>query len=201
MATAIDVHDIGINTVAELLGVGTRTVQGFVRSGMPCLVKGAKSKPWSFDGPAVMKWYVAQKISDSRGVSPDPDNPETTNVKTKLDEARLRKLNFDATASEIRVNEALGQLMDANAVSVALAKLAMVIRSDLESMPVSLSVSVAAEGDIDACRRLMAAEVNNVLNSIADEFERIAEGDLSEFDDTEDDYLNSPEGEGGGDVD
>lgn len=195
------IHSMGLNSLAELFGSSTRTVQGYVRAGMPCKVKGSKSLAWEFDGRDCVAWLISKKLSEQKPGRTGEDGEEKNSVKADLEEAKLVKLKADGEAAKLRLARERGETMDANAVTVALAKLGNIIRSDLEAIPVSLSVRIAAEGDIDACRRMMTEEVEAVLYSVADEFDRIAANDLTEFEDTEDEYLNSPEGEGGGDVD
>lgn len=122
-----------------------------------------------------VEWYRAnidQKFSTQAVMSAIP-RPAQKMVSEAVAEAydiavaRAKREHHEANMAEMRESQMAGSMVDRADVERRVADAAALIRMALERIPDKLADLLAAESNPDACRALMVAEVDQVLDDLA----------------------------------
>jgi len=144
-------HDL-----AAMYGVSLTVVNDWLARGMPCLVKGTKSKTWRFDPIAVRQWHDKNVNPDLADVNTPPNSPaldespngafvDDDNKEVYNDELMPSNLEpvdrkhwFDSELKRLDLATRKGLLLDTSEVEGALAAAFAEITSAVRNIPASI---------------------------------------------------------------
>lgn len=87
--------------------------------------------------------------------------------------ARAVRETYEAQLSRLSLEEKTGRLVDAAEVRIFAARVARTVREHLLNLPYKIGPLVAVESDEHACIELLAENINQALETLADEFKKL----------------------------
>lgn len=132
--------------LAELFEVYPSTVDGWIRKGMPYVVRGSLSKPWTFDARNVLEWRFTH---DAPAPPVSPDDMVPTDRRAWYDSEVLRRRLQERDRELVAVEDAKA------AVETALA----VIREGVNEIPDKLVAAGVPDAVITSARDALKAEL------------------------------------------
>ena len=136
------------DTIAKVLHVSRRRVRQLVSEGMPRVAKG------KYDLSACVQWYTKYKTSLAAQSS-------------KIDQARLRKLNAEAKMIEIRVTAMAEKLIPADVVQDTWKKITETIRARLLKIPAAVAVDLEGVEDKAGAQEIIKNHVYAALDDLS----------------------------------
>ena len=124
------------------------------------------------------KLAVAQRHADARGTSldgappPAAEAPPAASADHNYQDARAKREHYAALQEELNYRKSAGELIELAQVVAAGADIMTVLRNALESAPDTLAPRLAAIGDEQQIRAVLAEEVELILGAAS---ERLAE--------------------------
>lgn len=136
------------DAVAEFYGVSRDTVRkDWKTRGMPCQPGGA-GQPGHYDVREISRW-LAQRIRDQSQGAGKPDNEEQQDLRDRLEEAAVRKLEAQAAIEQIKLGELQGKFADIHEVTAELTVAFNVVRGRLEQIADECAPQIPPEIRID----------------------------------------------------
>ena len=136
------------NTIAKVLHVSRRRVRQLVGEGMPRVAKG------KYDLSACVQWYTKYKTSLAAQSS-------------KIDQARLRKLNAEAKMIEIRVTAMEEKLIPAAVVKDTWDKITETIRARLLKIPAEVAAELESIKDKAEAQEIIKQNIYAALDDLS----------------------------------
>lgn len=135
------------NTIAKVLYVSRRRIRQLVSEGMPRVAKG------KYDLSACVQWYTKYKTSLAAQSS-------------KIDQARLRKLNAEAKMIEIRVTAMEEKLIPAAVVKDTWERITETIRARLLKIPAAVAPDLDGVENHAGAQEIIKNHVYTALDEI-----------------------------------
>ncbi len=110
--------------LAVVFGVALPTVDSWVRSGCPFVVRGGRGKEWQFNTADVSSWLKEKAREEAVGDGP-----------VDIDEARLRKLAAEAEMAELELAKAKGEVASIRDFERVEASKNTIIRQNIMNVP------------------------------------------------------------------
>lgn len=156
--------------LADVFGISLPTVDAWVRSGCPFDQKGERGREWSFDTADVMRWREKLARDDAGGQDVQDDAA-----------LKRRKIAAEVKLAELELMERMGQVADLGVVERAWSRMLAELQSNLRgSFVTRCEKQLLGEDDSRTFKRVLLSEVDSALEALADM-------DLSEPDDDQDD--------------
>ncbi|QJB21901.1 putative small terminase [Xanthomonas phage FoX3] len=157
-------RDVNRADLAAIFGVSLPTIDSWVKNGCPGVKSGiGKGGTWSFDTAAVARWREQRAAEEASG-------------DTVADEAALkkRKLLAETIAAEhdMMIKKRLVAPLDQ--VERAMSRVFAEVRTNMRSLPSRCVTQLIGENDERQFKRVLLAEIDVVLESLA-EFDVMAD--------------------------
>ena len=136
------------NTIAKVLHVSRRRVRQLVEQGMPREARG------KYDLSACVQWYTKYRAGLAAQSS-------------KIDKARLRKLNAEAKMIEIRVTAMEEKLIPADVVQDTWKKITQAIRARLLKIPAEVAAELEGIEDKVEAREIIKQNIYAALDDLS----------------------------------
>lgn len=146
--------------LADFLGCSLRTVDEYVRGGMPGEAPRRKGDQWRFDSAAAVSWLRERERSAVLGEIAKVDEGE----------AKRRKLAADAAQAEFNLAEAQGKAISIREWVIAGEQMVGAARAKLLGLGARLGRAVATVDDPAECAALIDSAVHEALYELS-EFE------------------------------
>lgn len=146
--------------LSEILGKAENTLTRWQKNGMPIKVTGHRGQSNQYDTEDVIEWMMTQRVQQ---VIVGPDG-ESYDLKTE--EARLKK--HQADKAEIDAGIARGKVIDADDVQDILNEVAVIYRSQLDSLGGRLADEFASLTDPAELKQRLFEEGRRVGADTAD---------------------------------
>lgn len=169
--------EVNRTDIARILGVSMPTVSDWVSRGMPVVTRGARGVPWVFDVPACVRWRLDWELA------------QQTSRSTKdltLEEAERRQVIADATLKEIKVAEALREVVRVEEVSRLWEGRIIASREAFLGVAARLAPILVGEQDQQRIEQTIDDEIARALHELAS-WEPDDPSDLEDADDGGDD--------------
>jgi excisionase family DNA binding protein len=154
-----------VEDVAELLGVSAKTVRNWInRLDLPATDDGRRRV---LDWRATLEWYVQMRIrkDGNAGNAASPADPDEQ--KESLDQAETRKTIADADLKELRLAQLRGQLVPADEVGRNVSRVAMSIKTKLDSLPSGLALRLQGKTDRVEIQQILQDAVYRIEMELA----------------------------------
>lgn len=142
--------------LARFFGVALPTVDGWIRSGCPCVKKGGKGRQWEFDTAAVAEWLRDKAVNDATG-------------DTQADERELarRAKQANTELAELELAKAKGLVAPLDQVERMMARAFAEVRAGMRNLPGRCVSQLIGETDERRFKRVMMGEIDQVLETLA----------------------------------
>ena len=151
-------NKVNRSDLASVFGIAPTTVDAWIKAGCPYLERPTgRGKGWVFDTAAVARWREQRAAEDAAG-------------KEVQDEAalRLRKLAAEAKSAEMELLQRMGALAPIDEMEREWSRVLAEVQSNLRgSLITRLATQLIGETDARAFKRIALAEVDSVLESLA----------------------------------
>lgn len=144
--------------LARILGVSVMTLDEWIARGMPILERGSRGIAWTFDVPACVKWRIDWEIA------------QATNRSAKdvsFEEATRRQIIADATLKEIKVAEALREVVRVEEVSRLWEGRIVASRETFLGIAARLAPVLVGQEDQQQIEQLIDDEIARALHELA----------------------------------
>jgi phage terminase Nu1 subunit (DNA packaging protein) len=144
--------------LADVFGVSLPTIDAWLRAGCPFEQKGAAGKEWIFDTADVSRWRE-QRAADEAGGTDVQDDAAL----------KRRKLRAETMSAELDLLQKKGLVAPVDQVERVLSRALAEVQSNLRgSLVTRLVAQLLGETDDRAFKRIALAEIDAVLESLAD---------------------------------
>lgn len=146
------------NEIARVLGVSLPTITDWIGRGMPVVERGGRGAPWVFDVPACVCWRIDWELA------------QQTSRSTKdltLEEAERRQTIADATLKEIKVAEALREVVRVEEVSRLWEGRIIASREAFLGVAARLAPILVGESDQQRIEQAIEDEIGRALTELA----------------------------------
>lgn len=143
-------------TLAMLLAIDPRTLDGWVRRGCPIRSRGGRGRAHEFESGAVIEWHLAHSEERRR---------KARSV-VSLDEARQRLTTASALLAELELARVRESLVPIDLVAVVGGALFGAVASRLEAIPAEVADLVAGHRSAAKVRRALEDEFARVLEEL-----------------------------------
>lgn len=150
--------EVNRTDIAKILGVSMPTISDWVARGMPAVQRGARGVPWSFDIAACVRWRIDWELA------------QATSRSTKditFEEAERRQVIADATLKEIKVAEALREVVRVEDVSRLWEGRIVASREAFLGISARLAPILVGEQDQQRIEQVIEDEIARALNELA----------------------------------
>lgn len=144
--------------LATVLGVSVMTIDDWISRGMPVVSRGSRGVAWSFDLTACVRWRIDWEIA------------QATSRSTKditFEEAERRQVIADATLKEIKVAEALREVVRVEEVSRIWEGRIVASRETFLGIAARLAPILVGESDQQKIEQIIEEEVGRALHELA----------------------------------
>ena len=141
--------------LAELFEVYPSTVDGWIRRGMPYVVRGSLSKPWTFDARDVLEWRFTH---DAPAPPVSPDDMVPTDRRAWYQSEQIRR--------ELR--QAERGLIPAEDLEHCLQAAMAVVTEAMQSLPRKFSAAGLNAAGVLAAEQALQAELASFNNRLGD---------------------------------
>lgn len=170
-----DPRDVQVPQMASILGVSASRIYNLISEGAPANNIGNADKPrYSISAPDFIEWIRSRdKIISDRGAAFDVAGEDGGEVplKDQLLSEQIRKTRAEAEVQERRLGIMDGRYVEIEIAREILSRDLSTLRSRLMALPARIAPRlVGAKGSREISAAL-EGEVNNVIESLRDEFE------------------------------
>lgn len=159
--------------LADVFGISLPTVDAWLKAGCPYDQRGGSGKEYVFDTADVMRWRE-QRAAEEAGGSEVADEAAL----------RLRRLRADTLASELDLLQRKQLLAPLGQVERVLSRVLSEIQSNLRgSLITRLASQLIGETDERAFKRIALAEIDVILESLANMDVSVEDTDDAEVED------------------
>lgn len=145
--------------LAQIFGISTITIDGWIRADMPCERRGGKGVSYQFNTADVINWVRERERAKGSGVKVqaaiDPNDPR---ARTAMAQAKMK---------ELELAQKQGDLLPAQAMLDMVEEQYTAARSRLLLIAARAAPLVAAEEDEAECERILVSEVHEALAELS----------------------------------
>lgn len=147
--------ELNRESCAEFFGVDLRTVDIWLRRGLPATKEG---RQWKINSATVARWRIEREREQVLG--------ELANVSE--DDARRRKLVAEAARAEFELARATGAAVAIADVEATVSGMIGAARAKLLGVGTKLARELAVEADVLVCRKLIDGGVHDALVELSE---------------------------------
>lgn len=144
--------------LAHVLGVSLMTVDDWIRRGMPVQSRGSRGVAWSFDLQACVRWRIDWELAQATSRS-------TKDI--SFEEAERRQVIADATLKEIKVAEALREVVRVEDVARVWEGRIVASREAFLGIAARLAPILVGELDQSRIEQIIEDEIARALTELA----------------------------------
>jgi len=147
---------VGTKYIAEVLGISTRRVEQLVKKGLP---KHARGK---FFLPAVVQWYVKNRLEQISGDSDD------------IKDARRKLYDSQRERCDLETGRLRRELIDGSEVSIAMNEIGVIVSTMLDALGGRLAQDLAGINKPAEIQSRLFSETRAIRSDIADKLDAFA---------------------------
>lgn len=151
-------------TLAQLFGCATNVIDGWIKAGMPCAVRGSPGTKYQFNTADVLRWVREQE----RRMGNTPQQHVHQNHAAQAPpQARDRAADATAELKELELAEKRRLVLPRDTMLQQVQEEYTELRSRLSQIAGRVAAKVAACGDPAECERLVGAEVDEAMADLS----------------------------------
>lgn len=140
--------------LAEVMGVVTVTVDGWIKRGCPVVERGGRGKEWQFDTAAVVRWLRDEAVA---AAGPN-DNADLDEIEKRTKRAKMRQAELELAKAQGLVAE-IAEFERTQAVRAAM------VRQNVMNVRQRACLRLLGETDETTFKRILGEELTLALRT------------------------------------